>query len=137
MIMVFFCPSQREESKPRKLFNPYILLIFLSCSTFKETFTIFIEERYEELPKFYLSFDHLVSTTKIMAFLIILTNITVISFQLVYYFNNRKGIKPTFLRVFSMISGRIPPESLGLQNVGDILFLIHRTKFGSICFENQ
>ena len=52
-----------------------------------------------------------------------------ISIQLIYYYNYRNGIKPTFLRVFQMMSGLVSPKSLGLTDEQQIRKLLNRTKF--------
>jgi hypothetical protein len=38
------------------------------------------------------------------------------------------GIKPTFLKVFEMMSGLVSPNSIGLTNAGQIRKLITKTK---------
>src|ERR1700743_481059 len=49
-----------------------------------------------------------------IAFIFIL--IFSISIQLIYYYNYWKGIEPTFLSVFEMMSGLITPNSIGLSD---------------------
>ena len=49
--------------------------------------------------------------------------------QLIYYYNYRNGIKPTFLKVFQMMSGLVSPKSIGLTDRAEILKLIRRTDF--------
>ena len=55
---------------------------------------------------------------------IILILILTLSSQLIYYYNHRNGIKPTFLRVFQMMSGLVTPKSIGLFEEKDIKKLI-------------
>ena len=43
-----------------------------------------------------------------------------ITSQLVYYYNYKRGIKPTFVRVFQMMSGLVTPSSVGLYRETDI-----------------
>ena len=40
-----------------------------------------------------------------------------ISIQLIYYYNYWKGIEPTFLSVFEMMSGLVTPNSIGLSQL--------------------
>ncbi|CAG2111678.1 unnamed protein product [Medioppia subpectinata] len=56
------------------------------------------------------------------------TFILVLSSQALYYYNYRNGIKPTFLRVFQMMSGYISPNSVGLTNGTEIRALLKRSK---------
>ena len=44
------------------------------------------------------------------------TLIFIISNQLIYYYNYWKGIEPTFLSVFEMMSGLVTPNSIGLSD---------------------
>ena len=47
-----------------------------------------------------------------------------LSSQILYYYNNTKGIKPTFLRVFQVMSGSVAPSSVGLNDRRDIRQLL-------------
>ena len=51
-----------------------------------------------------------------------------ISSQLIYYYNYKNDIKPTFLKVFEMMSGLVSPQSIGLTNEEQIYKLIKLTK---------
>ena len=46
----------------------------------------------------------------------IFTLIFTICIQLIYYYNYWKGIEPTFLSVFEMMSGLVTPNSIGLSD---------------------
>ena len=54
----------------------------------------------------------------------ILCSMIGLSIQSVYYYNHRKGIKPTFLRVFQVMSGSVAPLSVGLNDRRDIRQLL-------------
>ena len=62
------------------------------------------------------------------SFLVVFHLITMCS-QLVYYYNYRKKINPTFLRVFRMLSGEITPKSLGLIEENKVARLALITKW--------
>ena len=47
-----------------------------------------------------------------------------ITSQLIYYYNYKNDIKPTFLKVFEMMSGLVSPKSIGLTNEKQIYKLI-------------
>ena len=57
--------------------------------------------------------------------------------HLVYYFNRRNDVSPTFLRVFQMMSGRIPPKDVGLKNEEQIRSLIRRTRISFKIFDQM
>ena len=40
--------------------------------------------------------------------------------QLVYYLNYKRGIEPTFLRVFQVLSGSLPPSAVGLTDESQV-----------------
>ena len=48
--------------------------------------------------------------------------------QLIYYYNYKNEIKPTFLKVFQMMSGLVSPKSIGLTNEKEIYKLIKLSK---------
>ena len=52
----------------------------------------------------------------------------VLASQLVYFNNQKRDIEPTFLRLFQMMSGFVPPIELGLNDRKQITTLIKRTK---------
>ena len=47
--------------------------------------------------------------------------------QLIYYYNYKNDIKPTFLKVFQMMSGLVSPKSIGLTNKEQIYKLVKQT----------
>ena len=47
--------------------------------------------------------------------------------QLLFYFNHKERVSPTFLRVFSMISGTIPPKEIGLTDSDVVMRFCRRT----------
>ena len=54
--------------------------------------------------------------------------ILAITSQLIYYYNYKNDIKPTFLKVFEMMSGLVSPKSIGLTNEREIYKLIKLSK---------
>jgi hypothetical protein len=55
-----------------------------------------------------------INLTSCLFFLLALTS------QLIYFYNYMKGIKPTYFKVFEMMSGLISPKSIGLTNKEEI-----------------
>ena len=58
----------------------------------------------------------------------LLVAILAISSHIIWFINYRNGIKPTFLHVFQMMSGKVSPKSIGLTNQSDIIFLLKQTR---------
>ena len=48
-------------------------------------------------------------------FFILCSLLTLIS-QMIYFYNHKQRVRPTFLRLFRMMSGAVPPKDLGLTN---------------------
>ena len=48
--------------------------------------------------------------------------------QIIYYYNYKNDIKPTFLKVFQMMSGLVSPKSIGLTNKEQIYKLVKTSK---------
>ena len=69
----------------------------------------------------------------------ILCSIFVLCSQLIYYYNYKKSITPTFLRLFQMMSGLVPPKAIGLTDERFVLKLTKRTDklFQLIWFNND
>jgi hypothetical protein len=56
--------------------------------------------------------------------------------QIIYYYNYKNDIKPTFLRVFEMMSGLVSPKSIGLTNKQQIYRMIKITKLTIFIYKN-
>ena len=54
-----------------------------------------------------------------------------LSSQAMHYWYYRRGIKPTYLRPFLMISGQLSPKSIGLSDTQEVKQLINRSKIYS------
>ena len=48
--------------------------------------------------------------------------------QVIYYYNHKNDIKPSFLKVFQMISGLVSPKSIGLTDKVEIYKLVKISK---------
>jgi hypothetical protein len=49
--------------------------------------------------------------------------------QILHYYNYKNNIKPTYLKLFEMISGSVPPLSIGLTEREDVFRLLKISKF--------
>ena len=47
----------------------------------------------------------------------------------IHYWNNKNGVNPTYLLVFKMMAGLVPPKTVGLTDETQILWLIRRARF--------
>ena len=58
----------------------------------------------------------------------ILFSVMTLSSTTIWYSNYKSGVEPTFLRLFQMISGSVPPLRLGLRDSKEVLAIIRRTE---------
>ena len=118
--------STHPLTKRRFLSQPLIIFIYSLIILVKDCILISLSDDHERI---FIYFDaHLMSARRHCHLLVITTEALVISSQINYYYNYRNGIKPTFLRVFQMMSGLVSPKSLGLTDETEILKLMEKTK---------
>ena len=70
---------------------------------------------------------------------LLLINFVMVSItsQLLYYYNNKRGVEPTFIRVLSVMSGSATPASIGLYSDRDIKRLLkYKTLFSLIRYNS-
>ena len=131
--------STKTYPKRKLLFNPIIIFTFISLYTLKEILIISLNEENELIFKVLGSVGHFLGIRRIFSLCFILFSIMISTFQMIFYYNYRNGIKPTFLRVFQMMSGLVSPKSLGLTDEQQIIKLLKLTKTLVKClrFQNQ
>ena len=66
-----------------------------------------------------------------------LVSIMILLFQMVYYYNHRIGVKPTFIRVIQVLSGSITPSSVGLNNSTQVKQLLKIAKWQPLLKKNN
>ena len=120
--------SVRVRPKRLWIYNPLIIFIFVWLILIREVFAMFISEDNDLLLKILGNLGYFVSQKQLFGMAFISLNILVISSQIIFYYNYKNGIKPTFLYVFQMMSGLVPPKSLGLTNEKHIFKLVTITK---------
>ena len=120
--------SNKTYPKRKLFFNPIIIFLFFSLIIIREVIVISLDEENDFTFKLLGSFGHLLGLRKHISIIFILASFLGLSFQLIYYNNYRNGIKPTFLRVFQMMSGLVSPKSVGLTEEQQIRKLLTRTK---------
>ena len=121
--------STKSYPKRKLFFNPIIIFIFCLMIITKEVFILTLDEQNDLTFKVLGSVGYFLGIRKQYSFPTFLISFFPISFQLIYYYNYRNGIKPTFLRVFQMMSGLVSPKSIGLTDEVQIRKLLKLTKF--------
>ena len=120
--------SNKTYPKRKLFFNPIIIFIFNSLFIIREMIVFSLCEENDLTFKMLGSWAHLLGLRKHISIVFILVTFLVSIFQLIYYNNYNNGIKPTFLRVFQMMSGLVSPKSLGLTDEQQIRKLLKTTK---------
>ena len=94
----------------------------------KDCITILLDEKNEQTFEMIGSLGYLLGIRLHGSIATMMFTILALSSQLIYYYNYRNGIKPTFLRVFQMMSGLVSPKSLGLTDQTEVARLLNRTR---------
>ena len=127
--------SNKTYPKRNLFFNPIIIFVFLILYIIREIIIISLTEENDHILKVLGSIGHFIGIREHVSIVLILLSLLGLSFQLIYYNNYRNGIKPTFLRVFQMMSGLVSPKSLGLTDEQQIRKLLKTTKTLIICIK--
>ena len=120
--------------------KPLIILIILLIETCKIIAFSSISRIENESYRLYFgdegelsglgNFYHLISASYVS---------TTICCMLIHYWNYKKGIKPTYLQVFKVMAGLVPPKTVRLTDKSQLIWLIRRTKlvFKAVNFNNR
>ena len=109
----------------RQWFNKPILLMIANIIFLMNRIICLFANKQNKLIFIVLGdFGYLLGIGTVNNIFFILITLLVINTQLIYYYNYKNGVKPTFLRVFQMISGLIPPRSVGLTNQWEVMKLV-------------
>ena len=100
------CFTSTQPIPKRKLFyNPYIGFAFIALHFLRELVILSINGENDLMLKIFGSFGHMLGIREHMTKCFLLADLVILSSKLIYYYNYKKGVKPTFLRLFQMISG--------------------------------
>ena len=69
--------------------------------------------------------------------ILILCSMIALSSQMVYYYSHSIGVKPTFVRVFQLLSGSITPSRIGLNEAKQVKPLLKIAKWLSSLQKNN
>ena len=131
--------SIRDRPKRHIIDHPIVVLIIIGIFLAERMIIIFIREDNEQALKILGAYGYFIGLRQELAAVFLLMTSLTVGSQLIYYINYRNGIKPTFLRVFQMMSGLVSPKSLGLTDVEEVTKLVKTTKrlYGIIRFNND
>ena len=128
-----------NELKLKFYQNPILLFILFIIVVIKNTINAMNSEQNAMIIITLGDFTHFLGIRLYFNIALNLFTILIINSQLIYYYNYKTGVKPTFLYVFEMMSGKLSPKSVGLTDPTIITNLLRITKMlvNIIQFNNQ
>ena len=85
--------STKSYPKRKLYFNPIIIFIFTSIIFIREVIFISLKEENEKIFLMFGCFGHLIGQRILISIFLIIFPTLSLSFQLIYYYNYRNGIK--------------------------------------------
>ena len=119
--------SVKEHPKRWLIDNPMIVFVINSIFLMEKVVTCCLSEDHEQVFRMLASSGHFLSIRRCFDLHFLLDALLILFSQLIYYYNHKRRVCPTFLRLFSMMSGTIPPEALGLTDPEVVTTLCRRS----------
>ena len=119
--------SVRERPIRRPLDHPFCAFIIVSIFLVQRVITCSLSDDNRLVFITLGSTGYLLGIRRHCDMFFILCSIFAIISQLIYYYNYKMRITPTFLRLFQMMSGLVPPKAIGLTDERFVLKLTKRT----------
>ena len=116
--------TQRERPKRWPINNPVFIAIITSIFLSERVVSILVPVSERQILLLIGETGRYFNLKVQWNLFFILNSMIGLSSQTLYYYNHRKGIKPTFLRVFQVMSGSVAPSSVGLNDRRDIRQLL-------------
>ena len=133
-----FCLTPNRHNTRRSLiFHPILITIICIIFSIQRIASIFTANRWILL--LLGDIGHFFGMRIYINLLFILMSSFVLSSQLIYYYNNNREIRPTFLTLFHMMSGSVSPSSIGLNDEHQIkkLLSLSRKIFIVVKYQSQ
>ena len=109
------CHQSVREGNERSAYNsPKLISFVLITDILMQIISFFTDDEIIHLMLNELSLG--MGIASYVSVIIIILALMVLFSQSVYYWNHKRGIEPTFVRVFQVMSGSITPSSVGLTN---------------------
>ena len=119
--------SVRDRPKRSTIHNPILIFVVVFTQLITKIMTYFNDDEWTLLLLadfgHYLGIKYTISND-----LIIVSSITIFM-QSVYFYNYKRKIKPTFVRVFQVMSGSVTPCSVGLTRERQVMALLRIAKW--------
>jgi hypothetical protein len=118
----------KNHKKRSRFYNPLLISSVNIICLIKCVVSLILSEENEKLLIINGDFAHFLgSKTHFNVAGLLIFLLTLIQ-QLIYYYNSKNDINPTYLKVYDMMSGLVSPKSIGLTNGEEIYKLIKQSK---------
>ena len=122
-------PTDDKSVKRRFIQKPFMIwTIFLIETCKMVTFAALPKDKYESIRSQFGDYGGLTGMGNFYRLIMGGYVSTSISSLVIHYWNYKKGVNPTYLLVFKMMAGLVPPKTIGLTDKSLILSLIRRTR---------
>ena len=119
--------SVRDEPKRLLIDHPLIAFGFVFIFMTERLITISLSEENVFLFKILGDIGYFVGFSLHFGVMFILCSLFNIISQMIFYYNHKNDVKPTFLILFQVMSGLTPPAKIGLKNDQEIRSLVKTT----------
>ena len=120
--------SVKEQPIRLSVDNPMLAFAVVSIFTIEKVVTCSLSDNHELIFRMFGSTGHLMGLRLYLDLCFIFCSILTLVSQLIYYYNYKEEVCPTFLRLFSMMSGTIPPKALGLTDPEVVVRMCRQSK---------
>ena len=122
------CFTRMGDERRRNFFHkPIVIFTVLMVQLIKNIVLIVTPDDWRQVFIVLGDFAYFINMKYTLNTACILFNTLGTSTMLIYYYNHKNGIRPTFLWVFRMTSGSVTPRSVGLTDGETVLTFIRRT----------
>ena len=127
--------SVRDRPKRSVIHHPMGITIFLSI----HVLTCIVSNTTDDETILLLTSDlgHYMGIKGITNLMVIMLSSMALFSQMVYYYNHCIGVKPTFVRVFQVLSGSITPSNIGLNHSKQVEALLKIAKWLPLLKKNN
>ena len=116
----------RPNTKRSFIYNPILISIYVSLYVIQRIVCLFVTD--QDLLYILGDTGAFYGIRTYSNMLLALVQLFVLSNKWFYYCNHKRGIHPTFLRLFQMMSGSLRPIDLDLDDPKQVMTLLNLTK---------
>ncbi len=117
-----------NNDRRHPIYNPCLIFCVNIVAIIKSIISLLLPESNEKLFVYNGDFGHFIGMRLHFNIALILFNILALTSQLIHFYNYKNGIKPTYLKVFAMMSSLVSPKSVGLTDEEEINKLLKKSK---------